>query len=150
MSRKNAREDAFRLIFEGMANTDSLDERIERYLEIISAPSEDESAFINTPSKGDNEYVSTILKGVYENRERLDEIISSCLKGWSIDRVSKVSIAVMRLALFEMLYMDDVPMGVSINEAVNIAKKYDGVQAGAFVNGALSTAAKSMVNENGN
>ena len=121
MSRKNAREDAFRLIFEGLINKYDTGERIDRYFSALNYPAENEGAFINTPKGGDNEYVRTVLTGVFENAPRLDEIISSCLKGWSFERISKVSIAAMRLALFEMMYLDDVPIGF-LNEGRGYCK----------------------------
>ncbi len=149
MSRKNAREDAFRLIFEGMVNSDDANERLERYFGEVADPCDD-CAFVNKPAKGDNDFVRKVFLGVEEKREQLDAVISSCLKGWELGRISKISTAAMRLAVYEMMYVDDVPTGVSINEAVEIVKKYDNKQAGAFVNGALSSAAKQMVSDDGN
>jgi len=141
MSRKNAREDTFKLIFEAMINKGDYNDKLKNYFEAVAEPiSEEESAFVNTPTHVDNQYIEAVLKGVNENIEKLDKIIKENLKGWEIDRVSKTSIAAIRLALYEMMFLDDVPTSVAINEAVEIAKKYDGPEAGAFVNGVLGSA----------
>ena len=84
-------------------------------------------------------------KGILEHSEEIDEHISSNLKkGWKISRISRVSYAIMRLAIYEMLYVDDVPTSVSINEAVELAKKYSMPDDSAFVNGVLGSVAKAL------
>lgn len=142
MSRKNAREDTFRIIFESLINTLEPQEYLENYFEAIKDGGE--SAFLNKPVGSDNEYVENTLKGVLEKKEELDKIISENLVDWKVERISKVSVAAMRLALYEIMYADDIPLNVAVNEAVEIAKKYDGPTCGAFVNGALGSAIKKL------
>lgn len=145
MSRKNAREDTFRIIFESLINTLEPDEYLADYFDSIeTADNAEESAFLNKPVGNDNEYVVNTLKGVLEKKEELDKIISENLVDWNVERISKVSVAAMRLALYEIMYADDIPVNVAVNEAIEIAKKYDGPDCGSFVNGALGSAIKKM------
>jgi len=143
MSRKNAREDTFRIIFQSLINTLEVDEYLIDYFQALEEKEKD-GAFLNSPVGNDNEYVRKTVEGVLGKKEELDKIISENLVGWSIERISKVSVAAMRLALFEMIYGDDVPLKVAINEAVEIAKKYDGEQCASFVNGALASATEKL------
>ena len=146
MSRKNAREDTFRIIFESLINTLEPSEYIQNYFEHLAdkEKNDDESAFVNKPVGNDNEYVEKTVAGVLEKKEELDKIISENLIDWEVERISKVSIAAMRLALYEIIYVEDIPVSVTINEAVEIAKKYDGPQCSSFVNGALASAIKKL------
>ena len=130
MKRKQAREEAFILIFEKVFNNDSVEEILELANEVRDLEADD--------------YIKTVFKGVYENLEALDEIISQNAIGWSIGRISKTALCVLRLALFEIKFMDDFPVSVSINEAVELCKKYATKDDASFVNGILSTVAKSL------
>lgn len=146
MSRKCAREDSFRIIFQSLTNKLCKEEYLDNYFETVNLPSWDEEEFyINKPTDADNEYIKRTVEGVLEKQEELDKIISENLVGWDVKRISKVSIAAMRLALFEMLYSDDIPVNVAINEAIEIAKKYDGAECGSFINGALGSAAGKLI-----
>lgn len=83
-------------------------------------------------------YITTVVNGVKEHEAELEEIISAHLKkGWTISRISKVSAAVMKIAVYEMKYVDDVPGKVAINEAVELVKKYGSEEEPKFVNGLL-------------
>ncbi len=145
MSRRNAREDSFRIIFQSLLNKMGVDEYLDSYFETVNLPSDDEEEiFVNNPSKADNEYIKKVVDGVLHKEKELDEIIAENLVGWDVRRISKVSIAAMRLALYEIIYMDDIPTNVAINEAIEIAKKYDGDECGSFVNGALGNAVKKL------
>ncbi len=90
------------------------------------------------------EYTRTLIRGVEENREEIDKLIEANLKGWKLRRVSRVSLTIMRVAVYEMLYVDKLPVSVSINEAVEIAKEYATPADGAFVNGVLGSVAKQI------
>ena len=144
MSRRYAREDTFRIIFESLINKMEKDDYLADYFESVKNPASEDGAFLNTADKDDNDYVERAVDGVLARREELDKIIEENLRGWEVNRISKVSIAVLRLALFEIMYMDDVPMKVAINEAVEIAKRYDSRECASFVNGALASAAKKL------
>ena len=132
MTRKEAREQAFIIIFEKEFNSEySLDEIIEsaKEAELFEA----------------DEFAVNIAKATLSDIENLDSIISSNLKGgWKINRISKVSLAILRLAVCEMTKFNDIPVSVSINEAVELAKKYAAEEDSSFVNGLLSSVNKGM------
>ena len=130
MKRKQAREEAFILIFEKVFNSDSVEEILELANEVRDLQADD--------------YIKTVFKGVYDNLEVLDETISQNAIGWSIGRISKTALCVLRLSLFEIKFMDDIPVSVSINEAVELCKKYATKDDASFVNGILSTVAKAL------
>ena len=87
-------------------------------------------------------YIRAVVKGV-ANTCRCSIPLSRPIQGWSLNRLSHMTIAVLRLALFEMRDVDDVPVGVAINEAVELAKKYDTEDAASFINGVLGSAARA-------
>lgn len=130
MTRKQAREEAFILVFEKVFN----DCAVEEILEIAAEARELEP----------DEYIKKVFMGVYENVEEIDGMISENAVGWKIERISKTALCILRLAIFEILYMDDIPASVSINEAVEIAKKYASVEDASFINGILSTVLKKL------
>lgn len=132
MTRKQAREETFILIFERQFNNDPLDELLELAVEVRDIEPDD--------------YIKQVFFGVYENVEELDKIISDCAVGWSILRISKTALAVLRLALFEIKFMSDIPVSVSINEAVELCKKYATKEDASFVNGILATVSKQNAN----
>ena len=82
--------------------------------------------------------------GVSENKRIIDELISESAVGWKTERISPVSGAVIRLAVYEMMFMEDIPARVSINEGIELSKKYDDEKAYAFVNGVLNAAAIAL------
>lgn len=128
MTRKQAREEAFILVFEKEFNDDSLQD-------VLSLAEE-------TRDIKADEYVKTVFFGVYENVEAIDEIISNNAVGWSIKRITKTALAILRLAIYEIKYYDEIPVSVSINEAVELAKKYATKEDASFINGILSTVCK--------
>lgn len=129
MTRRQAREEAFILIFEKAFNDDT----VENILEVAT----------ETRDLTPNEYIKTVFAGVYEKLSEIDDIISQSSIGWSIKRISKTALCVLRLAIFEIKFMDDIPVAVSINEAVELCKKYATADDASFVNGILSTVAKN-------
>lgn len=86
----------------------------------------------------ENEYIRDTYFGVWDNAEKIDGAISEAAKDWSLERMSHVTLAILRLATYELYFLRGVPKGVTINEAVELAKKYDDAQAPAFINGILS------------
>ena len=129
MTRSQAREEAFILIFEKAFNDDT----VENILEVAT----------ETRDLTPNEYIKTVFAGVYEKLSEIDDIISQSSIGWSIKRISKTALCVLRLAIFEIKFMDGIPVAVSINEAVELCKKYATADDASFVNGILSTVAKN-------
>lgn len=130
MTRKQAREEAFILIFEKVFNDCSADEILE-----IAAEARDLEP---------DEYIKTVFSGVYEKLSEIDSVISENAVGWKIERISKTALCILRLAIYEMMFMEDIPVSVSINEAVEIAKKYATGEDASFINGILSTVAKKL------
>ena len=106
MTRKQAREEAFILVFEKVFNDCAVEEILE-----IAAEARDLEP---------DDYIKKVFMGVYENVEEIDGMISENAVGWKIERISKTALCILRLAIFEILYMDDIPASVSINEAVEI------------------------------
>jgi len=96
------------------------------------------------PTGRNDEYANRVIWGTLENQAQLDSIIEKFLKGWELDRLSKVDLALMRLAIYEMLREPDVPSGVAINEAVELAKAYGTDESPAFINGVLGNVAREM------
>lgn len=90
-----------------------------------------------------DDYIKSVFFGVYDNVDLIDNIIAENSIGWSIKRISKTSLCVLRLAIYEIKFMDDIPVSVSINEAVELCKKYATKEDASFVNGILSSVAKS-------
>ena len=86
----------------------------------------------------DRDYIKDIVKGVIENKDKLDETIKKYLKDWTMDRISKTDLAILRVAVFEILYRDDIPYKVSVNEAVELAKSFSDDGSPSFVNGVLA------------
>ncbi len=130
-SRSEARAEAFKLIFQTEVNNDDLDFLFEQLL-------------LNKPASEQNmEYIKTAVCGVLEKNDELKADISANLSGsWKIERISKVSLALLKLAIYEIKYMKDIPVKVSINEAVELDKKFDEPNNSAFINGVLGAFCK--------
>ena len=136
MNRTEARCEAFKLVFQITAHKDS-------YPEVVDMFAMENEELKKTDKKQYNYIIST-ANGVFEAMDTLDEVITKNLKaGWKTQRLSKVSLAVLRLALYEILYIEDIPQRVSVNEAIELAKLYDIDEAPAFINGVLSGVLKS-------
>lgn len=131
MTRVMAREEAFILIFEKIFNKDATTDEI---LELASEVRDLEP----------DDYIKKVFRGVFENVTELDGVISQNAVGWKIERISKTSLAILRLAIFEIKFMEDIPVSVSINEAVELCKKYATKEDASFVNGILATVAKEV------
>ena len=132
-SRSEARKAAFTLIFQLNQHGDDVNEMIYSLLE-------------ENPECEDNlGYISAGVKGVNEKRDELNSKIEANLKStWTLKRIPKVAHSVLKLAIYEMKYVDDVPVSVAINAAVEIAKVYGDDEQGKFVNGLLATIAKEL------
>ncbi len=129
MTRRESRELAFVLVFEKSFQEDvTVVELIENALELELFPQ--------------NAFAETLARKVYENIEDIDRAIEENLVGWSAKRISKVSRAILRIAVCELLYSENMPVGVAINEAVEIAKKYSTAEDASYINGVLGSVAK--------
>lgn len=140
MSRTLAREDVFKLVYEMEITGIGASEAIEYLLETVDKTNEMwAQSFISASNRS---YIKNIVNGIDEKREELNALIEPKLKGWTLKRLSKVSLAILQLAIYEITYMPDIPDKVSVNEAVQLAKKYGGDEAGSFVNGVLGAILK--------
>lgn len=139
MTRSNARELAVHLIysrsFTGEEPEAVVETRLERdYYAELSGESE---VYTERPSRKQLAYIDKVVVGTANRAQELDEVIRTYSIGWDLGRISRLTRAILQLALFECQFVDDVPVGVAVNEAVTLAKKYDGNDAGTFVNGIL-------------
>ena len=133
MSRNSARDSAFKLIFQVPFH---IDDDVETTFSNYS-----ESEEYAKLTEKDIEYVRACVNGCFDNLEYIDSKVSASLKNWTIDRLSRVNLAILRLSLCEMEYAD-VPFQVSINEAIALAKKYSDDEAPGFINGVLADIVK--------
>lgn len=146
MTRANARELAVHLIY-GRVFTGEEPEAVvstrlnKEYYKLLSA---DNDVYAERPSRAQLAYLDNVVSGVASREEELNAQIQKFSIGWDISRISKLTRSVMQLALYEIQYVDDIPTGVAISEAVRIVKKYDSDETGSFVNGILGAFARSM------
>lgn len=134
MKRSEAREQAFVFVFEKIFDA-------ELVLSDMKAIAEESELFVLS------EFAEKLCKIVFEKSEELDDTISSFLKGWKIERLPNVNLAVLRLAVAEILYVEETPDAVCINEAVELAKKYASDEDASFINGVLGSLVRSKTNE---
>lgn len=130
MARPIAREAAMQLVFEqifgGVGETETLVDLIDYQ-----------------PGENDRSYIEMVVSGVREHANDIDAEIAACLRGWTLERLSRVDLAILRLAVYEMQYAE-IPAAVSINEAVELTRKYSSEQSCPFVNGVLGTISRKL------
>ncbi len=129
-ARREERKEAFILLFEQVFRKDSIETIIEDAKDARDAEI--------------GKYTRKLAFGVEENVSEIDEYIEANLRGWKKNRISKVALTILRMAIFEMLHVDNVPISVSINEAVELAKKYTTAADASFINGVLGSVAKQI------
>ena len=134
MSRTTAREVAMMLQFSSMlGGEDTPEHALEK------------AGDIGKLEQDDLTYIAEIQSGVLEHEAQIDELISRYSKDWVIERIARVDLSILRVAIFEMLFrVKDVPTGAAINEAVELAKRYGGERSYAFINGILGSVAKEI------
>ncbi|MBW7573469.1 transcription antitermination factor NusB [Caproiciproducens faecalis] len=130
MKRHEAREQAFALIFERSINHDTTEH-------LIDAAGMSRDIIID-------DFAEKVAVGVEENEETLNTLIEKNIRGWKMNRLSKVALALMKLSIYEIMFEKDIPVSVSINEAVDLAKTYGGADDAPFVNGVLGSVAKEL------
>lgn len=130
MSRRKARDITFKYVYSTLYGESDTKDTLES---IITADAED----IKDLDKEEKTYFDKVSIGIKENEETIDKIILSKLKNWTIERIFKIDLAVLRLAVYEIMYFEDMPPKVAVNEAVEIAKKYGNDASSNFVNGVL-------------
>ena len=146
MTRADDRELAVHLIYSCIFTGDEPEKIIAARLdkEYYGQLSEENQVYAERPSRAQREYIDTVVSGVANRVDELDTYIRQYSIDWDVSRISKLTRAIMQLAIFEILFVEDVPTGVAISEAVRIAKMYDGDDTGAFVNGILGAFARGL------
>lgn len=146
MTRSNARELAVHLIYEldytKQPPLEALETRLQKeYYQLLSDENE---VYTDRPSKKQRDYLTACVTGVCKKAPELDGIIEKYSVGWGLHRISRFAKAALRMALYEILYVEDVPTGVAINECVEIVKKYEDADTVKFVNGILGSFSRSL------
>lgn len=137
MSRRSARKNAFLLLFQMDFNEAEEFEQVKDiFFEEKETPMEEE----------DKEFIISEVAGAQAHLAEIDTLIGDCAKGWDTGRMSKVDLAILRLAVYELCFNEETPVGVAINEAVELAKKFSSDEAPAFVNGILGKIASNQSN----
>ena len=146
MTIGNARELAVHLIYGRIFTGEEPEQVVSTRLnkEYYEQLREENEVYSDRPSRAQLRYIDTVVAGVANREEELNGFIQKFSIGWDIKRISHLARSIMQLAIYEILYMDDVPTGVAVSEAVRLAKKYDGDDTGAFVNGILGAFARSL------
>ena len=149
MTRNTAREIAthlaYELSFTELSVKDFLDIRLSE--ESFAILAEEYDLYEVTPNAKQEQYIRRLVSGVADHAAELDTYIEKYAKGWRFERISLVASAIMRVAMYEMLYMEDIPNKVAINEAVEMVKKYEDAEVVKFVNGILGTFLREEVKE---
>ena len=130
MARPIARQAAMQLVFEQIFGGEGETEALVDLIDYV-------------PSESDRQYIDMVVDGVKEHTADLDAEISACLRGWTIQRLSRVDLSILRLSVFEMKYAE-IPAAVSINEAVELTRKYSNESSCSFVNGVLGTISRKL------
>ena len=125
MNRKLAREMAVCFLFQIEFQKENIEERVEDFLDSYG------------DVKYDKDYFLEVINGVMNSLKEIDEIIETKAKDWTIDRIAKMDLPILRVAIFEIKHREDIPVGVSINEAVELAKKFGSDDSAKFINGLL-------------
>ena len=144
MKRAVAREIAVRLCFCISENPSDPNELLSCVFdkEYYSTLGMEDDLYKNSPDAVQHDYISEIVKGVYEHAAELDGYIDKYAVGWKFGRISRTATAIMKTAMFEVLYMPDVPDRAAINEAVELAKRYESPETVSFINGVLGAFAR--------
>ncbi len=149
MTRGNARELAIHLIYGREFTQEEPAETVATRLDMdyYGQLAQENQVYADRPSKAQLAYIDTVVAGVANRADELNSQIQKFSIGWDISRISRLARCVMQLAIFEILFVDDVPTGVAISEAVRIVKMYDGNDTASFVNGILGSFARSLPSE---
>lgn len=146
MTRADARELAVHLIygreFTGEEPQAAIALRLDK--EYYPELAQENEIYAQRPSAAQRRYIDLVVSGCANRSQELNDIISQFSIGWDVSRISRLTRCVLQLAIFEIQSLEDVPTGVAISEAVRLAKKYDGDDTGAFVNGILGAYARSL------
>ena len=139
MKRTTAREIAIQLSFYACTSEKDVDELLNEFFnkEYYDTLAEENELFSEYPEKKQQEYISRLVKTFYDYRIQIDKLIEKYAQGWKPERMSKTAMSILRCAVSEIMYMDDIPANAAINEAVELAKGYDEPETVSFINGIL-------------
>jgi len=145
LTRTAAREIAVRLCFRAGLSGEDAPDMLERFFEPLyyATLREEDRLFSEFPDEAQLRYISDIVLGVCIRRAELEAHIEKYAQNWKLGRISPIAVAIMETAMFELLHMDDVPPAAAINEAVELAKRYEEPETVAFINGILGSFARS-------
>jgi len=129
-ARRKARELAVQLLYQMEVNPVELEAALELFWRNLSA------------SAATKEFVNRIVEGVHEKREEIDTLLAKHSEHWRLDRMDRVDKSILRMAIFEIMFCDDIPVKVTMNEAVDLGKKFGAEESGAFINGILDKISK--------
>ena len=149
MVRNTAREIAIHLSYELSFTDKTVEELLSERLtaETFATLAGEDEIYQEAPNAKQADYIRRLVKGVEEHAAELDGYIAKYAKGWSFARIPLVASAIMRVAMYEILYMPDVPNGAAINEAVEIAKKYETPETVKFINGILGSFVRQEISQ---
>ena len=144
MNRTEAREIAVRLCFEISSKECDAGDVLAHFFdgEYYDTLAAEDKTFGSYPDDVQKEYITDLILGIGEHSAELDGYVAKYAKGWKFGRISRTALAVIKTAMYEIMYMPDIPTGVAVNEAVEIAKHYDEPETVAFVNGVLGSFAR--------
>lgn len=146
MTRSNAREIVAHLIFEMNFTDDSAQKLMDVTMEpeYYNSLAQETDIYAERPNEKQMAYIRHAVQGVQEKQEELDNYISKYAINWSVSRISKVARAILHVAMYEALYVEDVPVSSAINEAVELTRKYEDEDVVSFVNGILGSFAREL------
>ena len=149
MLRNTAREIAVHLSYELSFHSELIEELLDQRLtpEAFAVLAEEDPLYSEAPNAKQADYIRRLVRGVADHAPELDGYIAKYAKGWNFARIPLVASAIMRVAMYEVLYMPDIPNGAAINEAVEIAKKYETPETVKFINGILGSFARQEAAE---
>ena len=107
----------------------------------------EQSEQADTLSDSDKTFLENLTYGVRARQQELDEIVAQYAQGWALNRLAKVDLTILRMAVYEMLYMPEIPVGATVNEAVELAKRFGEEKSPGFINGILGSVARARQNE---
>ena len=141
MTRTTAREIAVRFVFGQSENPRGADEFLDEALEpsYFATLRDEDEAFSEYPDERQLDYIGRLVRGVSEHSAELDAYIERYAVGWKFGRISRSAVAIMKTAMYEVLYMPDVPTGAAINEAIELSKRYEAPETVPFINGVLGS-----------
>ena len=136
MNRSLAREIAMKMLYAAsLGGEESMNEVLEQ------------SEQKDTLAESDKTFLENLIHGVLERQEDLDEVIARYAQGWALNRLAKVDLTILRMAIYEIKYMPEIPVGATVNEAVELAKRFGEDESSGFINGILGSVARARPNE---